>query len=218
MIGLTAGVTEVALVGAHCDDIAIGMGGTLLALAESVPGLRVRVLVHSGADTPRQVEEWDALTAFCPGADLDIRVLEVPDGYAPAHWSKVKDQLGGLRAVGNPEVVFGPQRADAHQDHRLIAELLPTVYRDHLVLGYEIPKWETDTPQPTMFHPLPEHVAHEKVRLLMKHYPSQTHHDWFDEDLFLGLMRLRGAQCRHRYAEGFVTEKATLSLGPVGRG
>ena len=82
-------------------------------------------------------------------------------------------------------MVFGPQRGDAHQDHRLLAELLPTEFRDQLLLGYEILKWEADTPRPTMFHPLETGVAEEKARLLLKHYPSQTSHDWFDEQAFL---------------------------------
>ena len=108
-----------------------------------------------------------------------------------------------------PQVVFGPQRGDAHQDHRLLAELLPTEFRDHLVLGYEILKWEADTPQPDVFHPLEVDVAEEKARLLHKHYPSQAGHDWFDEQAFLGLSRLRGVQCHAPHAEAFIVEKAT---------
>ena len=111
-----------------------------------------------------------------------------------------------------PQVVFGPQRDDAHQDHRLLAELLPTEFRDHLVLGYEILKWEADTPRPTIYHPLDTEVAEEKARLLLKHYPSQTSHDWFDEQAFLGLSRLRGVQCRNPHAEGFILEKATVTF------
>jgi hypothetical protein len=87
-------------------------------------------------------------------------------------------------------VVFGPHRGDAHQDHRLLAELLPTEFRDHLILGYEILKWESDTPRSTVLHPLSTDVAEEKARLLLKHYLSQTGHDWFDEEAFLGLSRI----------------------------
>jgi LmbE family N-acetylglucosaminyl deacetylase len=213
MIKLSAGgVAEIALIGAHCDDIAIGMGGTLLTLAAQNPGLRVRALVLSGGGTERESEERNALTAFCPDADLRLTVLDVPDGRAPAHWESVKNHLGDFRRSCSPDVVFGPQRRDAHQDHRLLAELLPTEFRDHLILGYEILKWESDTPQPTVFHPFTSAVAEDKARLLHKHYPSQVGHDWFDELAFTGLSRLRGVQCRHPHAEGFILEKSTIGF------
>ena len=155
----------------------------------------------------------DALSAFCPGADLELTVLDIPDGRAPAHWDRIKNHLSDFRRSCDPDVVFGPQRGDAHQDHRLLAELLPTEFRDHLRLGYEILKWETDTPHPTIFHPLDTLIAEEKARLLLKHYPSQVGHDWFDEQAFLGLSRLRGVQCRSQHAEAFVLEKATVTFG-----
>jgi LmbE family N-acetylglucosaminyl deacetylase len=207
----TSALDEVALVGAHCDDIAIGMGGTLLTLAAG-SRLRVRGLVLSGGGTEREAEEVEALAAFCPGADVDVTVLNIPDGRAPAHWDRIKNHLSDFRRSCTPDVVFGPQRADAHQDHRLLAELLPTEFRDHLVLGYEILKWETDTPRPTIFHPIESDVAEEKARLLLKHYPSQASHDWFDEQAFLGLSRLRGVQCRNQHAEAFGVEKATITF------
>ncbi|MFC9994988.1 PIG-L deacetylase family protein [Nocardia sp. NPDC127526] len=209
----TGAIREIALLAAHCDDLAIGMGGTLLTLAAAVPGVRIRALVLSGAGTERAREEQAALESFCPGADLDLRILDVPDGYAPAHWERVKDAVAALRRGGHAEVVFAPQRGDAHQDHRLLAELAPTEFRDHLLLGYEILKWENDTPQPTVFHPLAEGVAEHKAALLLKHYPSQRHRDWFDEQSFLALTRLRGVQCRATHAEAFLLDKATLTFG-----
>jgi LmbE family N-acetylglucosaminyl deacetylase len=208
----TGALNEILVVGAHCDDIAIGVGGTLLTLARSRPGLRVRGLVLSGGGTEREAEELDALAAFCPGADLEVIVGDIPDGRAPAHWHRVKQYLADLRRSAAPEIVFAPQREDAHQDHRLLAEMVPTEFRSHLVLGYEIVKWEADTPRPIVFHPLENDVAEEKARLLLKHYPSQVAHDWFDEEAFLGLTRLRGLQCRRRHAEAFVVEKAVVSF------
>jgi LmbE family N-acetylglucosaminyl deacetylase len=217
MIHLFSGaLDEIVVVGAHCDDIAIGMGGTLLTLATADPGLRVRGLVLSGNGTHREAEELEALAAFCPGADISVTVLDVPDGRAPAHWERIKNHLNDFRRSFNPQMVFGPQRDDAHQDHRLLAELLPTEFRDHLMLGYEILKWEADTPRPTVFQPLTSEVAEEKARLLLKHYSSQASHDWFDEQAFLGLSRLRGVQCRHPHAEGFILEKAIVTLGRCG--
>jgi LmbE family N-acetylglucosaminyl deacetylase len=216
MITLATGaLTEIAVVGARCDDIAIGMGGTLLTLCRANPGLRVRAFVLSGGGTEREAEETEALAAFCPGADAYVTVGAIPDGRAPAHWGRIKQQLSAFRSTVTPDVVFGPLRGDAHQDHRLLAELLPTEFRDDLVLGYEIVKWESDTPRATIFHPLESDVAEEKARLLVKHYSSQMGHDWFDEQTFLGLSRIRGVQCHAGHAEAFVVEKATLAFARV---
>ncbi len=213
MIGLRpAELSEIALLGAHCDDIAIGFGATLSMLARARPGLRVRALVLSGGGTEREAEEHAALAAFTPGAELELTVHDLPDGLAPAHWDRIKQALREFRRGSDPQVVFGPHRHDAHQDHRTLAELAPTEFRDHLLLGYEIPKWETDTPTPMLYHPVSTAAATEKARLLREHYPSQAGHDWFDDDTFLGLARLRGMQCRSPFAEAFVVEKATIEF------
>ena len=103
MIPLSTGaLTEIAVVGAHCDDIAIGMGGTLLTLSRTGPGLRVRGLVLSGGGTEREAEELDALAAFCPGADVEVTVLDIPDGRAPAHWERIKNHLSDFRRSCSP--------------------------------------------------------------------------------------------------------------------
>ncbi|TLF76827.1 PIG-L deacetylase family protein [Nocardia cyriacigeorgica] len=214
MISLATGdVREIAVLGAHCDDIAIGAGGTLLSLVKSAATLRVRALVLSGGGTPRAAEEAAALGEFCSGAELDLEVLDVPDGRAPAHWDRIKQQLGLFRRRADPDLVFAPQRHDAHQDHRLLAELVPTEFRDHLILGYEILKWEADTPHPTLFLPLTADIAERKARLLARHYPSQHHHDWYDERVFLGLSTIRGVHCHAEYAEAFVVDKAVVTVG-----
>lgn len=209
----TGGIDEIAVLGAHCDDIAIGMGGTLLALCADRPGVRVHALVLSGGGGEREAEERAALDAFCPGASVRLTVLDIPDGRAPAYWEQIKTAVHDFRQSCDPAVVFGPQRHDAHQDHRLLAELLPTEFRDHPILGYEILKWEADTPRPNVFHPLPHGVAEAKAQLLGKHYPSQAMHDWFDDEAFLGLSRLRGVQCHSRHAEAFTAEKLSIGFG-----
>ena len=201
-----------SLTTAPVDDIAIGMGATLLTLCRANPGVSVHVLVLSGAGTEREAEERAALAAFCPDAQVCVTLLDVPDGRTPAHWDEVKDGLHGFSRSCSPQLVFTTQRHDAHQDHRLLAELTPTEFRDHLVLGYEILKWESDTPSPNVFHPIDTATAEEKVRLLHKHYPSQVGRDWFDEASFLGLSRLRGVQCRSQHAEAFIAEKALLTF------
>jgi LmbE family N-acetylglucosaminyl deacetylase len=203
---------RVALLGAHCDDLAIGAGGTLLALCQSRPGLQIDALVLTGGGTPREVEENAALQAFCPGADLKVTVLDLPDGRVPAHWERVKVAVEELRARTDPDVVFAPHVGDAHQDHRALAELVPTAFRDHLVLGYEIVKWDGDLGAPTVYQSLPDGVAEAKVEGLLRHYPSQRGRDWFDAETFLGLARVRGVQCRARYAEAFYLDKLLVDL------
>ena len=207
-------ISEVAVLGAHCDDVAIGAGGTLLGLCRANPGVRVTAVVLTGGGTDREVEEHAALQAFCPGAELSVTVAALPDGRLPSRWEAVKDTIAAARGPVAPELVLAPHRRDAHQDHRLVAEIAPTIFRDSLILGYEILKWESDLPAVGVYQPLSEDVARTKADLLAQHYPSQAGHDWFDREAFLGLARIRGAQCHTRYAEGFVTEKMTIDLTP----
>ncbi|MEU7340044.1 PIG-L deacetylase family protein [Streptomyces sp. NPDC007074] len=214
MIRLGAGSLErVVAVGAHCDDIAIGAGGTLLTLCSARPGVRVDVLVLSGGGGEREQEERSALAAFCPGADLRVTVHKLPDGRLPAHWDEAKAAVEELRAGTEPDLVLAPRTDDAHQDHRGLARLMTTAFRDHLVLGYEIVKWDGDLGRPPAYQPLSPETAEEKVRLLEEHYPSQRHRPWYDREAFLGLARIRGIECNARYAEAFAVTKLTLNLG-----
>ena len=206
---------HVAVLGAHCDDIAIGAGGTLLTLCRAHRGLRVSALVLSGGGTHREAEERMALAALCPKAEVSLTVLDLLDGRVPAHWERAKDAVEELRADCDPDVVFAPSPHDAHQDHRALAELVPTAFRDHSVLGYEILKWDGDLAQPQAYFPLGSDVLAEKVALLFEHYASQRERSWFDVEAFSGLARVRGVQCQQRYAEAFHVGK--LVLGP-GRG
>ncbi|MBZ6227404.1 MULTISPECIES: PIG-L deacetylase family protein [Streptomyces] len=214
MIRLGAGrLGRVVAVGAHCDDIAIGAGGTLLTLCRARPGVRVDALVLSGGGGEREQEERAALAAFCPGADLRLTVLKLPDGRMPAHWEEAKAAVEELRGRSEPELVLAPRTDDAHQDHRALAKLTTTAFRDHLVLGYEIVKWDGDLGRPAAYQPLSPETAELKAGLLQEHYPSQRHRPWYDREAFLGLARIRGIECHARYAEAFAVTKLTLDLG-----
>jgi LmbE family N-acetylglucosaminyl deacetylase len=203
---------RIALLGAHCDDIAIGAGGSLLTLCLANPGLRVDALVLSGGGTERADEEHAALTAFCPGAELRLTVLKMPDGRLPAHWGVAKVAVEQLRARTEPDLVFAPNVGDAHQDHRGLAKMVPTAFRDHLALGYEIVKWDGDLGRPGCYQPLTVEIAEAKVELLHEHYPSQRDRPWYDREAFLGLARIRGIECKARYAEAFHVNKVTVDL------
>ncbi|MFG2516129.1 PIG-L deacetylase family protein [Streptomyces sp. NPDC048584] len=209
----TGGLERIVAVGAHCDDIAIGAGGTLLTLCLARPGVRVDALVLSGGGGEREREERAALAAFCPGADLRPTVLKLPDGRLPVHWEEAKAAVEELRGRTEPDLILAPRTDDAHQDHRGLARLIPTAFRDHLVLGYEIVKWDGDLGRMVAYQPLTPETAERKVRLLQEHYASQRHRPWYDREAFLGLARIRGIECQARYAEAFAVTKLTLDLG-----
>lgn len=200
---------SVLAIGAHPDDIELGAGGLLLSLAGRLS--RVRYLVLTGT-AERHAEARAAAHAFLPDADLEITLLDLPEGRFPGAWQAVKDAVESVARLESPDLVIAPSSADAHQDHRTIGEIVPTVFRDHLYLAYEIPKWDGDLGQPTVYCPLTEEIARRKVELLHKCYPSQRNRDWWDDEVFLGLARLRGMECRARYAEAFYCGKSVLSL------
>jgi LmbE family N-acetylglucosaminyl deacetylase len=205
----SSGPLSVLAIGAHADDIEIGAGGTLLGLAASEPGLAAHYVVLTG--TPeRQLEARAAAEAFLPGADLTVSLHELPEGRLPATWSRVKDALEDVARTCSPDLILAPSVADAHQDHRTIAEIVPTVFRDQLYLAYEIPKWDGDFARPSTYVPMSVETARRKVELLHKCYPSQHGRDWWDDEVFLGLARLRGMECRAPYAEAFTCAKSVI--------
>lgn len=200
----------VLAVGAHPDDIEIGCGGTLLGLCARGE-VDATSVVLTGSPS-RQAEARDASRAFLGAASTRTVTCGYPDGRLPAYWDEVKTDLERLAADLTPDLVLAPRPDDAHQDHRLLAQLVPTVWRDSLVLQYEIPKWDGDLRAATHYVPVPDEMARRKVALLDAVYPSQRARDWWDEETFLGLMRLRGIECRSRYAEAFLVDKAVLTL------
>lgn len=208
-------VDRIALLGAQCDEIALGTGGALLELCRAHPGVAVSAVVFTGGGSLREEEERSALTSFCPGARLDVTVLDLPDGRVPMRWERVKLALEELRAAGEPDLVFGPVGSRAHSDHNTIAELVPTVFADHLILGYELVKWGRDLAQPNVFLPLAEPVMREKVAKLHEHYGSQRDRSWFDAEAFSGIARARGVQCKARYAEAFHVASFMLTVAPL---
>ena len=204
MIGLHLGdrVLDVLCLAAHPDDVEIGCGGLLLALEGRA---RIRTVVLTG--TGGRVDE-----ARHGAASFGVESLvqhDLPDGRLPAHWGEVKQALTDA-AHPAPDLVLAPRPDDSHQDHRLLGELVTTVWRDALVLHYEIPKWDGDLRPVTHYVALTDEQAHRKVRLLDESFPSQHGRDWWDEEMFLGLMRLRGIECRAPYAEGYLVRKAVL--------
>ena len=209
LAGSSGDQLSVLAIGAHPDDIEIGAGGTLLTLAASQPGLRVRYVVLTG--TPERHREAEAAAhAFLPGVDVAIELHSLPEGRLPAAWARAKDTLEAVAADVSPDLVLAPSASDAHQDHRTIGEIIPTVFRDQLHLGYEIPKWDGDLGRPSVYLPMTAENARRKAELLHACYASQRGRDWWDDEVFLGLARLRGMECRAPYAEAFTCTKLAI--------
>lgn len=212
-LGLPAGPLTVLCLAAHPDDLEIGCGATLLALC-AARDVRVHSVVLTGS--PARVQEaGEAHRRFLAGAEAtEFEAHSFTDGSLPAQWGEVKGCLEDVASRVRPDVILAPRVDDAHQDHRMLAELVITSWRDALVLRYEIPKWDGDQGRVTHYVPITPEQARAKVDLLHEVYHSQQARDWWDDEVFLGLMRLRGMECRHTYAEGFVVDKAVLDLAP----
>lgn len=202
-------VKTVLCLGAHADDIEIGAGGALLRLAGQYPGAAFHWIVFS-ANPTRRIEAEASARAFLSGAaSRDIRVLDFRDGYFPAQSAAIKDQFEALKAEIQPDLIFSHYGHDLHQDHRLLAELTWNTWRNHLILEYEIPKYDGGLGSPNLFVRLTRAEGQRKLRHLTEHFTSQQGKPWFDEALFSGLMRLRGMECNapDQWAEAFYVRK-----------
>ena len=204
----------VLAVGAHSDDLEIGCGATIIRLVKSGLALRV-VWVVLSAPGARAEEATRSAEAFLAGAPLEIRIGRFRDAFFP-HDEGVKEFFEGLKRDVVPDVLFTHARHDLHQDHRVVCELTWNTFRDQLILEYEIPKFDGDLRSPNVFVPVDEETAARKCRLLMEHFATQRDKDWFTEDVFLGLMRLRGVESRSPtgYAEGFYGRKLRIGMPP----
>ncbi|WP_088347394.1 MULTISPECIES: PIG-L deacetylase family protein [Rhodomicrobium] len=201
----------VLCLGAHSDDIEIGAGGTLLTWIAGGARLDVHWCVLS-ATGPRADEAGASAEAFLAGAaSKTIELAAFQDGYFP-YRPELKDWFEGLKQRVRPDVILTHRRDDGHQDHREICRLTSNSFRDHLILEYEVPKWDGDLGQPNMYVPLSAEIMARKCDLLDAHFGSQRSKDWFDAETFRGLARLRGMECRapERFAEGFFVRKALL--------
>jgi LmbE family N-acetylglucosaminyl deacetylase len=203
---------KILCLGSHSDDIEIGCGGTILRLAELYAGCVFHWVVFSAIGV-RESEAQRAAVLFAGPNALKGPVLKkFPDGFMPSVGADVKADFEELKQTFSPDLIFTHNRKDAHQDHRLIAELTWNTFRDNLILEYEIPKYDGDLGQPNFFVPLAPEVFQKKVRYIMEAFQSQHAKRWFKEDTFLSLMRLRGIECNapSGYAEAFYSRKLVL--------
>lgn len=206
-------VRRLLCLGAHCDDIEIGAGGTVLRLVEENPAIEIVWIVVAGADAVRAEEARRAAAVFTAGAArVEVRVLQFPESYLPWQGAAVKQAFEEVRKTCDPDLILTHHDDDRHQDHRLVAELTWNTWRDHAILEYEIPKWDGDLGRPNVFVPLTGAQCARKVQAILANFHSQASRAWFDAEVFNALLRLRGVECNapERHAEAFHARKLVL--------
>lgn len=210
--GARRGRLEILCVGAHCDDIEIGCGATLLRLLEEYRAASVSWVVLSGSEL-RQAETRRSARLFLARARRQRLVFGgFRDGFLPSQYAPVKELFESLKELPTPDLIFTHERQDLHQDHRLAAELTWNTFRDHAVLEYEIPKYDGGLGQPNVYSPVSAALASRKARHLLSAYVSQRSKRWFNESTFRSLLRIRGFECNAAsgFAEGFHGRKIVL--------
>jgi LmbE family N-acetylglucosaminyl deacetylase len=207
---------KVLCLGAHSDDIEIGCGATLLRLMTRRPRPEFRWVVWSAAGQRSREATLGARKFLGKASAEALRVHGFRDGYFPAQFTEIKQAFERLALEFRPDIVFTHARDDRHQDHRVISDLTWNTFRSQLILEYEIPKWDGDLGQPNLYVPVNRATASRKTRALLSVFGSQRSKDWFTEETFMGLMRLRGIECRaaEGLAEAFYARKTVVSLGP----
>ena len=202
-------IRHVLCLGAHCDDLEIGSGGTILTLAEGRTPPAFTWVVFS-SDAKREVEALRSAETFLREAPSSrIIIKKFRDGFLPYEGALVKEAFEELKCEVSPDLILTHYRDDLHQDHRLISELTWNTFRDHLILEYEIPKYDGDLGTPNVFVPLEESLCRRRIEAILTNFPSQVEKRWFSEELFRSLLRLRGMECNapSNYAEAFYCRK-----------
>jgi len=210
-LGLT-GVRTVLCVGAHCDDIEIGCGGTMLRVIAANPAVRVRWVVFS-SDERRAAEARASADHFLGPTSATVSVKEFRGRFFPYAATEIKEYFDGLSGEIDPDIIFTHFRDDLHQDHRTLCDLTYNTFRDHLILEYEIPKYDGDLGRPNVYVPLEPDEAERKVGAILEFFPSQHDKHWFTEETFRSLLRLRGVESKapSGYAEAFHCRKVVLA-------
>ena len=199
--------------GAHCDDIEIGCGGTLLNLLKQKSEVDVTWVVFSSNDK-RALEATEGARLFSESANsLNLKIYDFRDGFLPYQGEKVKELFELIKKEITPDLIFTHYRNDLHQDHRFVSELTWNTFRNHLILEYEIPKWDGDLGVPNTFVHLDKETCDAKIKYLQQAYNSQLKKAWFTDDLFWSLMRIRGMESNSpsRFAEAFYSRKINFS-------
>jgi len=214
LTGPRRGPSRILCLGAHSDDIEIGCGGALFTLLEASPDVEVQWVVFGAQGAREEEARRSAGIVLAGAARARVEVLGFPDSFFPYEGAAIKRQFEEIKAGFSPDLIFTHRGNDRHQDHRLVSELTWNTYRDHLILEYEIPKYDGDLGNPNVFVPVDERARARKLSVLMDVFCTQRDKRWFSPETFDGLMRIRGIECASPtgYAEGFHARKLTLNF------
>ena len=210
-LDVTSSPQQVLCLGAHCDDLEIGCAGTVLKLTE-VPNPPAITWVIFTSDPRREGEALKSAETLLGRVRARIVIHKFRDGFLPYEGSAVKESFEELKSEASPDLILTHYRGDLHQDHRLISELTWNTFRDHLILEYEVPKYDGDLGTPNVFVPLDASAVRLKIEAIMTGFPSQAGKRWFDEETFRSMLRLRGIECNApgNYAEAFYCRKLVV--------
>jgi LmbE family N-acetylglucosaminyl deacetylase len=206
------GVRNVLCLGAHSDDIEIGCGGTILRLIQEQPDIQVHWLVFSALGVRAREAKQSASEFLRDVRSRRIRTMNFRESYFPSEWPAIKDAFEQVKHELKPDLVLTQYRDDRHQDHRVLSDLAWNTFRNHLVLEYEVPKYDGDLGAPNVYIPVPRKLCEKKITALLKHFKSQMGKHWFTAETFWALLRLRGIECAARsgFAEAFYGRKLKL--------
>ena len=205
---------KILCLGAHSDDIEIGCGGTILQLVSNHSEVEVFwVVFSSGKD--RESEARTSAALFLNGVkQKEVIVKGFRDGFFPYDGANIKEFFEELKKRVQPDLVFTHYRNDRHQDHRTISDLTWNTWRNHLVLEYEIPKYDGDLGVPNLFIPLTREICDRKIQHICDVFQTQSNKAWLTPDTFQAMLRLRGVECAalDKYAEAFYCRKLVCRL------
>ena len=202
-------VLTVLCLGAHSDDIEIGCGGTILKLIEDYENTAFYWIVFSSSKNRKEEAEKSAQAFLQEAKQKSVIIKDFRDGYFPYIGAEIKEYFEELKQMVSPNLILTHYRFDLHQDHRLISDLTWNTFRDHLLLEYEIPKYDGDLGVPNVFIPITKSMCTQKIKYILNYFRSQHENQWFSKDTFLSLLRLRGIEsnAREKYAEAYYCRK-----------
>jgi LmbE family N-acetylglucosaminyl deacetylase len=203
---------RVLCLGAHADDIEIGCGGTILELLSTRPNLHVSWVVFSSPGEREREARASASLFLQQARDQKVIAMKFRDGYFPYEGARIKEFFEELKKAESPDLIFTHYRDDRHQDHRVISDLTWNTWRSHLILEYEIPKYDGDLGSPNLFVPIEQGTCERKVGNILDVFRTESNKAWMTDDTFRAMLRLRGVECGapDRYAEAFYCRKVIL--------
>lgn len=213
-------VKKILCLGAHADDIEIGCGGTVLQLLSGSPNLEICWVVFSAGPKREQEARASAALFLAQAGQKQVIIKSFRDGFFPYDGASIKEFFEELKEQFSPHLIFTHYREDRHQDHRTLCDLTWNTWRNHMILEYEIPKYDGDLGSPNFFLPLRPEICDLKIKHICDVFQTQSNKAWLTEDTFRAILRLRGMECAapDKYAEAFYCRKLVCELNEARSG